>query len=54
MKIFLLDALIHASSFSSDPWGTVCYYWNWTFWIGFIVGVIGAGVFFFMKSPEDK
>lgn len=37
-----------------DCWGSLCSWWNWGFWAGFFVGLVGAVVLFFMKPAQGE
>jgi hypothetical protein len=53
MESLLSSILVHAGPAPYDSWSLACSYWNWTFWIGFVAGVIGAIVSYFMKGPKE-
>jgi hypothetical protein len=53
MENMLANELIQVSGTSTGTWLALCSYWHWGFWLGFVVGVVGALVGFFMK-PESS
>ncbi|HMK35700.1 MAG TPA: hypothetical protein VK463_11580 [Desulfomonilaceae bacterium] len=52
MENFMGNVLVQGLTATDNFWGYACSYWNWSFWIGFLAGVIGALVSFFLKRPE--
>ncbi len=42
MENMLANELIQVSSLSTGTWAALCSYWHWSFWLGFVVGVVGA------------
>jgi len=52
MEHVIIQSLVQAPGLDQYHWYTSGVFWNWAFWIAFIVGIIGAGIFFFMK-PTD-
>lgn len=53
MENMLANELVQVSCLSTGTWAALCSYWNWAFWLGFVVGVVGAVIGFFMK-PESS
>lgn len=53
MEGLLSNILVQAAPGHYDSWSLACSYWNWTFWIGFFAGVVGAIVSYFMKAPKE-
>jgi hypothetical protein len=52
MENFVSNALVQAASDPQASGSFVYTFWNWGFWIGFLVGVAGSIVSLFMKSPD--
>lgn len=52
MESFLGSVVIQAASVPDNSWGMACSYWNWAFWIGFVAGIIGAIVSYFVRPPK--
>lgn len=52
MEDFIARSLTQATVFSPNAWATLCKFWSWLFWVGFLVGIVGALIFFFMRSRQ--
>lgn len=52
MENFVSNVLVQATSAPCDSWSLVCTFWNWSFWIGLVVGIVGSIVSLFLKSPD--
>ena len=52
MEDFIARSLTQASLLSPEVWTALCKLWNWLFWIGFLAGIVGALIFFFLGSRE--
>lgn len=53
MESFISNAIIQGGSVPTCNWGDLCSYWQWTFWAGFVVGIVGAIACFWMKPTEN-
>ena len=54
METMLSTAMVQAASLPGGIGGTACLYWDLAFWIGFLLGLVGAIVGFFMKPESMK
>jgi len=52
MESFFSNCLIQAAFLSPETWTGICNYWQWTFWLGVILGVAGSVVCLFLKRPQ--
>ncbi|MEW6140923.1 MAG: hypothetical protein AB1733_22095 [Thermodesulfobacteriota bacterium] len=52
MESALVNSIVQAGSISPESWLSICQYWQWSFWIGFFVGVVGVIVGFFFRPVE--
>jgi hypothetical protein len=52
MENFVSNALVQAASVPNDSCNMLCTFWNWSFWIGLVVGIVGSIVSLFLKSPD--
>ncbi len=52
MESLLVQALMQAGAGAEPGWVDWCSYWDWVFWIGALVGLVGAVVLFFLR-PVD-
>lgn len=44
METMLAAGLIQATCLPEGASGLLCVYWNWAFWIGVVLGLVGAVV----------
>jgi hypothetical protein len=53
MEDFIVRTLTQAPPLASESLSPLCKYWDSLFWLGFVVGIVGAVIFFFMR-PTDS
>jgi len=52
MEELIVQSFVQAST-SGSGWGTpLCAVWSWAFWVGIVVGIVGACALFFTKPGE--
>jgi hypothetical protein len=54
MEAMLATVMVQATCLPEGIRGTACLYWDWAFWVGFFLGLVGAIVGFFMKPESMK
>jgi hypothetical protein len=54
MENILANEVIQVSCISAGTWAALCSYWHWAFWLGVVVGVVGALIGFFMKPESSR
>ncbi len=52
MEDFIARSLTQASVLPPEIWTPLCRFWNWLFWVGFLAGIVGTLIFFFMRPKE--
>lgn len=52
MESAIVSSIVQAGSISPESWLSIHQYWQWSFWIGFFVGVVGVIVGFFFRPVE--
>ena len=53
MEHLILQSIVQGGGVGSESWACLGDYWQWSFWIGCLVGLIGTVVLFFFK-PVDS
>ncbi len=49
MQQLFVQALVQTPGAYQGMWGKLCSYWEWGFWVGVAVGIIGAFVSYFFR-----
>ena len=52
MHEMLARLFIQANADSICSWGNTCIYWDWGFWLGAIVGIVGGIVLYLSKTGD--
>jgi hypothetical protein len=52
MEQFFIQGAIQQVAEGASFWTCACGTWNWFFWAGAVVGLIGAGIQFLMNPTE--
>jgi hypothetical protein len=52
MENLFFEVMVSGSS-APGPWNGICAYWDWIFWIGVLVGIVGSAVLLFGKSAQQ-
>jgi len=52
MEQLLVQAIVQKTDIVRTGWSSLCSYWEWGFWVGVVIGLVGAGVLYLMK-PVD-
>lgn len=53
MENLLLQAIVQGGGTYWSHWGSLCSYWQWGFWLAFIVGAVGAGILLLKNSGME-
>jgi hypothetical protein len=53
METVILNSIVQAGGMDPGSWDIICRFWQWAFWIGFVVGAVGGIFGLFMKPLED-
>ncbi len=53
MEDLILQTIVHGAGNAAEEYSRWCAAWEWSFWIGVLVGVVGAIVMAFMKPAQE-
>ena len=53
MEHLILQSIVQGGDLGPGSWACLGDYWQWSFWIGCLVGLIGTVVLFFFR-PSDS
>lgn len=49
MHELFVNAVVQAPDTCRLNWAKLCTYWDWGFWVGVAVGIVGAFVLFYFR-----
>ncbi|MFH0821747.1 MAG: hypothetical protein V2B18_03280 [Pseudomonadota bacterium] len=53
MEQTILQALVQVTPGEPSTWIAIFKWWNWGFWLGVVIGILGV-IYQFMKAPMDE
>ncbi|MEJ2718403.1 MAG: hypothetical protein P8182_14920 [Deltaproteobacteria bacterium] len=54
MEQLIVQSIVQGGGVASDWWSCLGDYWQWSFWIGVLVGLVGTVVLFLFKPVENS
>lgn len=52
MEDLIARTVVNACTFPPEWSAMTCSFWHWAFWAGFVIGVVGSAVSFFLKGSD--
>ena len=49
MEQLFVQALTHVPGATRGCWRSLCYYWEWGFWLGVAAAILGAFLLYFAR-----
>jgi hypothetical protein len=54
MESLVSSSFVQAVDLFPESWTGICSYWQWAFWVGFFVGVVGSIVCLFLRPIQSS